>query len=273
MLYNKGVPEIPPPLLVASGLAVVTAGMVALWLLQRRTGNAAVVDVGWTAALGLLGVAYAIFGSGAGPRRLLLGGMVGLWSLRLAVHLLRDRILGQPEEGRYVRLRQHWGAAADRKLLGFFLAQAGAAVALSLAFLPGVLDARPAPDLFDFAGLALWLVGWSGEALADRQLAAFKREPGSAGAVCDRGLWAWSRHPNYFFEWLMWCAFILPGLPSAFGGLTLLAPAVMLLLVVKITGIPTSEAQALRSRGDAYRDYQRRVSPFFPCPPRKETPA
>lgn len=266
-------PTVSPLHQVLLGFAVVAAGMVGLWVVQRRTRNAAIVDVGWTVALGVLGTGYAILGSGAADRRFLVGGMVGLWSARLAWHLLRDRILGHPEEGRYVRLREHWGAQADRKLLGFFLAQAVAAVALSLAFLPGVQDARPVPDAFDIAGLALFLFAFIGESIADRQLAAFKADPANAGGVCERGLWGWSRHPNYFFEWLLWCAFILPGLPGPYGWLAVLAPLVMLVLVTRVTGIPTSEAQALRSRGDAYRDYQRRVSAFFPFPPRKETPA
>lgn len=256
--------------LVLLGLAGAAAGMVGLWVLQRRTRNAGLADVGWTAAVGLLGVAFAVGGAGDPVRRLLLGLMVGLWSLRLTVHLLRDRILGRPEEGRYRRLRAHWGAAADRKLLGFFLAQAVAAVALALAFLPGTLDGRAAPDALDLAGVGLWLVALAGEALADRQLAAFKADPQNQGRVCDRGLWGWSRHPNYFFEWLMWCAFVLPGLPGPGGWLTPLAPLAMLVLVTRVTGIPTSEAQALRSRGEAYRDYQERVSPFVPLPPRPE---
>jgi steroid 5-alpha reductase family enzyme len=116
----------------------------------------------------------------------------------------------------------------------------------------------------------LWLGALCGEALADRQLGRFKADPTNKGRVMDQGLWRWSRHPNYFFEWLLWVAFVLPGLLAPWGLLTLLAPAAMLFFVLKVTGIPPSEAQALRSRGEAYRAYQRRVSPFFPLPPRKE---
>ena len=266
-------PSVAPHWIVLAGLALATAGMVLLWALQRRTKNAAIVDVGWTVAVGALGVIYAFTLDGAGLRRLLLGAMIGLWSARLALHLLRDRILGHPEEGRYVRLREHWGEAADRKLLGFFIAQALAAVALSLAFLPGLQATRAGPDVFDIAGVLLFVGALVGESIADRQLAAFKADPANAGKVFDQGLWGWSRHPNYFFEWLVWCAFVLPGLPSPGGWLALLGPVVMFLLVTRVTGIPTSEAQALRSRGDAYRDYQQRVAAFVPRPPRTETPA
>jgi steroid 5-alpha reductase family enzyme len=243
--------------------------MLVLWLVQRRTGNAAIVDVGWTAGVGALGVLYALAGDGLALRRVLVGGMVGLWSARLASHLWFDRIRGKPEEGRYLRLRELWGARTQSRLLLFFLGQALLAVLLSLAFLPGTQDGR-ALDGFDAAALALWVLALAGESLADRQLARFKADERNAGRVMDRGLWSWSRHPNYFFEWLLWIAFVLPGLAAPWGGLTLLAPAAMLYFVVKVTGIPPSEAQALRSRGDAYRAYQQRVSPFLPLPPRKE---
>lgn len=253
----------------ATGLAVLAAGMLGLWLVQKRTRNAAIVDVGWTVGLGLLAVGYALALDGLALRRLLVGGMVGVWSLRLASHLWFDRIRGHPEEGRYLRLRELWGERQESRLLLFFLGQAVLAVLLSLAFLPGLLDDRPLGAL-DVAALLLWVAALSGEALADRQLGRFKADPANKGRVMDRGLWSWSRHPNYFFEWLLWIAFVLPGLVAPWGPLTLLAPAAMLCFVLKVTGIPPSEAQALRSRGEAYRSYQRRVSPFFPLPPRKE---
>ena len=247
--------------------------MVLLWLWQRRSRNAAIVDVGWTAALGLLGVAYAVSLPGTVGRRWLIGGMVGIWSARLVAHLLRDRIVGQPEEGRYKALRDYWGDRAQPYLLLFFLGQAVLACLLALAFVPGLVDTRPTFDGWDIAAAVLWIVAWSGETLADRQLYAFKADPANKGRVCDTGLWGWSRHPNYFFEWLMWIAFVLPGLPHPAGPYALLAPLLMLILVVKVSGIPTSEKQCLRSRGDAYRAYQRRVSPFLPLPPRKESSA
>ncbi len=259
----------PPALLFVLwgwlGLAVV---MALLWQWQRRTRNAAVVDVGWTLGVGALCVGLALCLDGDPWRRVLLGTMVGVWSLRLALHLVRDRLQG-PEEGRYRRLREHWGARAQPRLFLFFQAQALLAALLALAFLPGLLDRRPALDLFDLAGAALWLIALAGETVADRQLARFKAEPDSAKRVCERGLWRYSRHPNYFFEWLLWVAFVLPGLPGPLGWAALAAPAAMWIFVVKLTGIPTSEAQALRSRGDAYRDYQRRVSAFVPLPPRE----
>ncbi len=251
------------------GLAALSLLMLGLWLVQRRTANAAIVDVGWTVGIGGLAVAYALLGEGLPLRRLLVGAMVGAWSLRLARHLWFDRIAGRPEEGRYRRLREIWQDKTQPRLLLFFLGQALLAVLLSLAFIPALRDTR-ALDVLDVAALGLWLVAWAGEALADHQLGRFKADPANAGRVMQRGLWGWSRHPNYFFEWLLWIAFVLPGVLAPWGLLTLLAPAAMLFFVLKVTGIPPSEAQAVRSRGEAYRAYQQRVSAFLPLPPRKE---
>jgi steroid 5-alpha reductase family enzyme len=104
----------------------------------------------------------------------------------------------------------------------------------------------------------------SGEALADRQLESFKRDPQNRGRVCDVGLWRYSRHPNYFFEWLIWLSYALYASTSPAGWAAWIAPALILYFLLRVTGIPATEAQALRSRGDAYRRYQARTSPFVP---------
>ena len=108
--------------------------------------------------------------------------------------------------------------------------------------------------------------------LADRQLSAFKADPANRGRTCRQGLWRWSRHPNYFFEWVHWLAYVPLAWGSSWWPATLLAPAIMLYLVTKVTGIPPTEAQSLRSRGEDYADYQRTTSAFFPWPPRPHTP-
>ena len=106
-----------------------------------------------------------------------------------------------------------------------------------------------------------------GGAIADRQLRAFARDPANKGKVCDQGLWAWSRHPNYFFEWLHWFSYVLLCWQHPWGWLTVIAPLVMLYFILFVTGIPPTEKQALKSRPKSYRDYQRTTSPFFPWPP------
>ena len=271
-------PPLPPvPLLAAlpwGHLALVLGGallgMVALWSLPIARRNAAIVDVGWAAFLGLAAVGLAAAGSGPVARRALLAGMVGLWSARLVTHLVRERLAEGVEEGRYRRLRKRWGAKADRLFLPFFLAQGVLVAILSLPFLLAANDTSAFPAWWDVGALLLWGTAFALEALADRQLARFRARPDSRGRTCREGLWRLSRHPNYFFEWLQWCAFALLASGAPFGWLAWSAPLLLLVFVLKITGIPPTEAQALRTRGDDYRRYQATTSPFVPWFPRRE---
>jgi steroid 5-alpha reductase family enzyme len=238
--------------------------MFILWLIHLPLRNAAIVDVGWAGGLALLGVIYAALGDGYPPRAAWVACMAVLWGVRLAVYLLITRVLGQPEEGRYVQLRREWGGNMTWKFLVFFEFQALLCVLLSAPFLLAASNPRPRFSPYEYAGAALWLVAWLGEAAADFQLQRFKMDPANRGAVCRAGLWNYSRHPNYFFEWLIWVAFALFALGSPYGYLTWFAPALMLFFLFYITGIPATEAQALRSRGDAYRAYQQTTSAFVP---------
>jgi len=237
--------------------------MFLLWLVHLRTANASFVDPGWAFGLPLLAVTYALIGSGYVWRRWLLAAMVGVWGIRLGLHLLL-RILGQPEEGRYQELRRQWKDHVEFKFLAFFEFQALLDVFLSIPFLLAAVNPTPVLSAFEHAGFALWLVALSGEALADAQLAAFKRDPFRQGQVCQRGLWNYSRHPNYFFEWLVWVAWALFALASAYGWIAILCPLLMFYLLFRVTGIPATEAQALRSKGEAYRHYQQTTSAFVP---------
>jgi steroid 5-alpha reductase family enzyme len=250
------------------GLASVVV-MALLWALQIRTRDAGVVDAGWAGMLGLAAVFCAATGEGDGARRVMIGAMGGVWGLRLALHLLLDRVLKGEEDGRYQMMRERFGGRINGVLFLFFQAQAVLVVVLAAPFLLASSAAAPVGAL-DIAAAALWLVGFAGEAAADRQLARFKADPSSRGRVCTAGLWRYSRHPNYFFEWLMWCAYALVALAHPVGWAALSAPALMLLFVLKLTGIPPTEARAVRSRGEAYRRYQRTTSAFFPWFPRKE---
>jgi len=244
------------------------AVMVSLWLLQRRTRDAGIVDVGWAACLGLAAAFVAITGEGDTVRRALIGTMGALWGLRLASHLLFDRVLRGPEDGRYQMLRERFGPRINPILLAFFLGQGLLIIILSSPFILASSDLRPAPGLLDLLGLATWTLGLAGESLADRQLKAFKSLSQNHGAVCQIGLWRYSRHPNYFFEWLMWIGYTLVASGASYGWVAWTAPAVMLILILKVTGIPPTEARAIRSRGDAYRRYQQSTSAFIPWFPR-----
>jgi steroid 5-alpha reductase family enzyme len=116
----------------------------------------------------------------------------------------------------------------------------------------------------EYAGLVIWLVAFIGEMLADRQLAAFKKDPANKGKVCDTGLWYYSRHPNYFFEWLSWMGYFIFALASPMGILAIISPAIILYLLTKVTGVPNNEQQNLRSKPVAYKKYQQTTSAFFP---------
>ena len=261
-----------------TGLVLLVVMMVVLWGISLRIRNAAVVDVGWGSAMVVLGLLYATMSDGYLPRRVALAAMTTAWGLRLAGHLFFTRIWRQPEEGRYKQLREEWGANADKKLLGFFLMQAAVAVVMSVVVLVPALNASP-PAGTTLAGLALlevlavavWAVGFVGEWTADNQLKRFKADPANEGKVCTRGLWHYSRHPNYFFEWLMWVALAVFALASPWGWLGLLSPIIISFFLFRVTGIPATEEQAVRSKGDAYRRYQRTTSAFFPWFPKEDT--
>ena len=139
---------------------------------------------------------------------------------------------------------------------------------LSVPFLLIALNAHPVITAPEYAGAGLWLVAFAGEALSDRQLRLFKSNPSHRGQVCREGLWKYSRHPNYFFEWLIWVSYFLLALPATNGWLSVVSPLLILFFLFRITGIPATEAQALRSRGELYREYQRTTSAFVPWFPK-----
>jgi steroid 5-alpha reductase family enzyme len=139
----------------------------------------------------------------------------------------------------------------------------------SVPFLVVAYNSSPGLTFFDVLGILVWIVAVGGEALADRQLAKFRANPANRGKTCRAGLWKYSRHPNYFFEFTHWFAYILLGAGSSYYWVTFFGPAIMLLFLYKVTGIPYTEKQALLSRGEDYREYQRTTSAFIPWFPKK----
>ena len=242
----------------------------AAYAFSRRVDNYGFVDVVWSYAFAVLAGFYALAGQGWPVRRALLAAMVAVWSLRLGTHLA-VRVAGHHpvEDSRYVQLRRDWAGVFAPKMFGFFQLQAVSVVALGVAFLFAAQNPAPRLHVLEFTGAALWLLAISGEALADAQLAAFKRDPANKGGVCKVGLWHYSRHPNYFFEWLIWVAYFLFALASPLGWIAIIGPAGILFLLLRVTGIPMAEAQSLRSRGDAFRRYQQTTSAFVPWFPKQ----
>jgi steroid 5-alpha reductase family enzyme len=253
---------------IAVALAILMAGA---WLVQQRTGNSGWVDTIWTFSVGFVGVSGALWPvAGASPnaRQWLVAGLVAIWSLRLGVHIA-VRTAGITDDPRYAAFASEWGADSPRRMFVFLQNQGLGSIPLVFAIFVAARFPGDALGLQDYLGALILLAGIAGEALADAQLKSFRANPANKGQVCDIGLWRWSRHPNYFFEWFGWLAYPVIALSPNYGwGLaTLLAPVFMYWILVYVTGIPPLEAQMLRSRGDRYRDYQSRTSRFFPLPP------
>lgn len=255
------------PLLSLAALGLILG---AAWWHQKQSGNAGIVDPIWAGSLGLLALFHAWVGEGWGPRRVLVAALAGLWSLRLTWHLTA-RYLREPEDGRYSVLRERWGAKFQSTLLWFYLAQGVLSVLLSLMFWVLCSAVEPGWRVQDGLAVLVWGLAWMGQALADRDLAAWRSDPANRGRTCRQGLWAHSRHPNYFCEWCGWLVYPLLGIGLPWGWLLWLGPLLMLFLVLRVTGIPPTEEQSLRSRGEDYRNYQATTNAFFPGPARHRT--
>jgi steroid 5-alpha reductase family enzyme len=215
--------------------------------------------------MALAAILVAMLADGDPLVRALVAAFGGLWGLRLFAFLWQ-RVRGEPEDGRYRAMREAIGDGGLR-WFAFFQLQA---LVIALFALPFVAAAS-APGGFDSPGVWLavgvWGVAVAGESLADRQLHAHRRDPARRGRTCRSGLWAWSRHPNYFFEWLHWFAYVALAAAGPLWVLAWTGPLLMFAFLWRVSGIPWTEAQALRSRGDDYRRYQEDVSAFFPWPP------
>jgi steroid 5-alpha reductase family enzyme len=259
-----------PTLLLLLGTLLVAAVMFGLWLLGLKKHNFSYVDIGWSVNFALLGALYAALAPGDLNRRLIIATMFAAHGLRLGWHLAK-RIIGEPEEGRYQQLRKEWGRRGNLnlKFLGFFEFQAALNAFLTLPLLIVSYNRTPTLHPLEIAGLVLFVIGIVGESTADAQLAAFKRNPANQGAVCDVGLWRYSRHPNYFFEWLIWIAYAVFALASPHGWIALAMPVLMLHFLINVTGLRATEEQALRTKGERYRLYQARTSGFIPWIPKR----
>ena len=265
--------SVATPLVLAAICLSVT--MVAAWSIALRTDRSGWIDAIWSFAVGIFGALAALPVSATGDsvqRQWLVAILAIAWSLRLGLHIATRTAVGGQDDPRYAQLKQEWGAGFRARLFWFLQIQAVAAFLLVLSIRAAAHNPAPALVLNDWAGIALMLLAIGGEAMADRQLTAFRANPANKGEVCDAGLWRLSRHPNYFFEWLAWLSYVVIGFdPSgryAWGWITLAGPVLMYWLLVHVSGIPPLEAHMLRSRGEPFRRYQTRVNAFWPGPPK-----
>ncbi len=240
--------------------------MAATWAVSMRVRNVGYVDVAWAGLMAAAAFFAGAAGEGDDLPRALVALFGGIWGARLCLHLLR-RVLREPEDGRYRAMRAAIGDAPSRWFL-FFQAQAVVVALFAIPFAAAAGADAEGLEPTILAAILVWLVAVGGEMVADRQLAAFREDPANRGRTCRVGLWAWSRHPNYFFEWLHWFSYVLLAWCGPHFLWSIAGPVVMFAFLWRVTGIPWTEAQALRTRGDEYRRYQAEVSAFFPWPPR-----
>lgn len=256
--------------LLGIGAVMIALLMALIWWFSERIHNAGIVDVAWSAWFALLAILYAAIADGSASHRTLIAVVVSIWSGRLAFHLFRRVSREHPKEDkRYTALREEWKPNDSPKMLVFFQQQGISNVLLSIPFALVALDRHAELSVITIAGVLVWAAGVLGESLADHQLRLFKHDPANKGTTCQTGLWAFSRHPNYFFEWIIWCGFYLIACGSPWGWATIYCPLGMLYLLLKVTGVPMAEQQSLASRGEEYRQYQQTTNKFFPGPRKK----
>lgn len=250
---------------VAMGLA---------WLVWVRSKNSGWVDTIWTFSVGATAIvgaqALQIATDNVAARSMIVAFLVVMWTLRLGSHIAL-RTSGISDDPRYAKLIRDWGDKARARMFWLLQKQAWVSIPLVLAILLASANPVPSLRLQDWLGAAILMAAIIGEAIADRQLSNF-RSRSRGGEVCREGLWAWSRHPNYFFQWLGWLAYPLIAIDLSgdyvWGWLALAAPLCMYWLLAHVSGIPPLEEHMLATRGAKYQDYIKRTSAFFPLPPR-----
>jgi steroid 5-alpha reductase family enzyme len=251
------------------------AGMMAVmfffaWAWAEKCKNYSLVDAVWAFGIGLIGCLWLFLKGDLSLKCFVAAGLVMMWSLRLGIHLeQRIRRAHPTEDTRYAKLRGVWAGRVSSAFFWFFQAQGISVIVLALPFLLIALDTNRVWSFWESLGLVVTLIGISGESLADFQMSDFKSKNRDRASVCQEGLWRYSRHPNYFFEAVIWIGFYLYACGSEWGWTMIHAPVCIIYLLLRVTGIPPTEAAAVLRKGDAYRRYQATTSPFIPWLPKK----
>lgn len=254
--------------LLALSAAGIVALMLATWLISLILRDASIVDIVWGLGFAVVALIGLLFGDGYGPRKILITGMTAAWGLRLAIYLF-IRNAGKGEDFRYQRMRAHYGSRFG--LISLFTVFGLQGLLMFVVSLPVQAAQAAGPDhltWLDAAGAAVWLTGLLFESVGDWQLARFKADPANAGKVMDRGLWAWTRHPNYFGDSLVWWGIFLVAASQPAHLWVIVGPIVMTFLLVRVSGVALLE-RSLVKRRPGYDEYIARTSAFIPRPPRK----
>ena len=248
------------------GLVFVIGSAALLWLLSLRIRDVSIIDIFWGPGIaGVVDIA-TILSQASGPRVSAALFLVNLWAVRLAAHIFARHV---GEDHRYAAMRRQYGPRWWWwSLVQVFLLQAILIWFIAAPLVAAVLSGRGTMGLMDYLGIAIAASALIYEALADFQLARFRADPANQGKVMDRGLWRWSRHPNYFGEAMMWWGFFLIGYSASHAWWLALSPLVVTFLLLKVSGVSLME-ETIEDRRPAYADYKRRVSAFVPMPPRE----
>jgi len=257
--------------LVAENLVALWAALFILWAVSIRIKDASIIDIFWGPACAFGAIATYLRSDGAAPRDLLLVALVSLWAVRLALHLAR-RNLGHGEDYRYQAMRNKAGsdaAFARQSLTRVFLLQGLIAWFVSLPAQLGQIGGAGEPGVLTFTGIAIFAIGLAFETIGDAQLRAFKADPANKGKLMTTGLWAWTRHPNYFGDAAVWTGLTLIALESPFGWVSVLSPIVMAHFLINISGKALLE-RGMSRKYPEYAAYKLKTSGFFPLPPKRQ---
>jgi len=256
--------------LLAIDLGAILVLLTVLWAVSVAVRDTSIVDVFWGS--GFVVVAWLAFalGDGSRDRGLLLAVLTTIWGLRLSVHIGR-RNLGHGEDPRYVAMRKRAGDAWPlRSLYTVFWLQGLLLWIVSLPVQVAMHDPTPAGLIWlDAVGVAVWAVGFFFESVGDWQLSRFKADPTTKGQVMDRGLWRYTRHPNYFGDFAVWWGLYLVALSAGSPWWTIVGPIVMTVLLTRVSGAALLE-KGMAKRRPGYAEYVRRTSGFIPLPPKRD---
>ena len=259
-------------LLIFGILIAMSIIMALAWLYQRAVQNGGWTDVFWTYGTGVTCAAATLIPTGEGGftwRQAFVAILVLTWSLRLGTYVAL-RVASTKEDARYAGLRQDWKPHFQMKMFWLLMAQAPVTALLGIGVLFAGHRGGEAFRFLDGVGLAILVGSIAGETIADGQMKRFKAASENEGKVCDKGLWGWSRHPNYFFEFLSWIAYPIIAIDTTnpWTWLSLISPTLMFLVLRFGTGVPPLEEAMMRSKGEAYRHYQAKVSAMLLLPPK-----